>query len=44
MQNSFVSHFTNKEKEKAFHYLYKKYVITLRYFAPKIHKRSNDYF
>ena len=35
MQNSFVSHFTNKEKEKAFHYLYKKYVITLRYFALK---------
>ncbi len=33
MQNSFISHFT--DKEKTFHYLYKKYVVTLRYFALK---------
>ena len=35
MQNSFVSHFTDKEKEKTFRYLYEKYVVLLRYFATR---------
>lgn len=35
MQNSFVSHFTEKEKEKTFRYLYEKYVVLLRYFATR---------
>lgn len=35
MPKSFVPHFTDKEREKNFHYLYEKYGITLRYFAIK---------
>ena len=35
MQNSFVSHFTDKEQEKTFRYLYEKYVVLLRYFATR---------
>ena len=35
MQNSFVSHSTDKEKEKTFRYLYEKYVVLLRYFATR---------
>ena len=35
MQNSFVSHLPDKDKEKTFRYLYEKYVVPLRYFAIK---------
>lgn len=35
MQNSFVSHLPDKDKEKTFRYLYENYVVPLRYFAIK---------